>query len=216
MIITIANGSGGSAKSILTDNLAALRALAGHKVIVLDNDPGHTSLSWSSERRLHGHCPPVAARSISGKGLQPELENLSCHYHDILIDTESRDCMGSRSALLAAHVALIAIDLENLAQFNEAVLINRIQIARQTNPDLRILVVMTSTEKFPASMDKARIQNFVQQIPAAQLFPGLLHSTAALHCAFQGGLSVSEYLPADHAAISEMQDLFSEVFAIPG
>lgn len=134
MIITIANESGGATKSILAENLATIRTLAGRKVLLLDNDPQHPCVNWSYERQVKGQHPPVAARSISGKGLQPELENLSYRYHDIVIDTESRDCMGSRSALSAAHVVIIAIDLDRLDHLHDGKLAARIAAVPQRDP----------------------------------------------------------------------------------
>ncbi len=214
MIITIANESGGASKSMLADNLAALRSMAGRKVLLLDNDPQHASVDWSSERAANcgGMYPQVAARSITGKGLQPELENLGYRYNDIVIDTESRDSLGSRSALIAAHVAIIPVDLERLEQLNEEKLLARIETARLFNPRLRILAVIISNEQHPAAEKIAVVRNFVARIPSARLFDTLIHSGSALRQAFQGGLSVCEYQPADPAAISEMKELCSEVF----
>lgn len=213
MIITIANGAGGAAKSILADNLATLRTLAGHKVILFDNDPQLSSLKWSCERRSNGHPVPIVARKISGKGLQPELENLRCHYQDIVIDSASRDCMGSRSALLAAHVAVIAVDLDQLDQLHEEELLTRVENACACNPGLRILVVMTSVQMQPSAEKIALVRNFSQKFKSAQLFSKVIHSGYALQLAYRDGLSISEYLPADHLAVAGMQELFGAVFA---
>lgn len=212
MIITIANESGGASKSMLADNLAALRAIAGRKVLLLDNDPQHASVNWCAERQASGKRPQVAARPISGKGLQPELENLAYRYNDIVIDTESRDSLGSRSALIAAHVAIIPVDLECLEQLNEAKLLARIDTARLFNPGLRILVVAICAEEPPCAEKMAVVRDFVASIPAAQLFHTAIHSGSALRLAFQDGLSVCEYQPADREAISEMKELCSEIF----
>ncbi len=212
MIITVANESGGATKSMLADNLAALRTIGGRKVLLLDNDPQLPSVTWSGERQAGGSHPRVAARSITGKGLQPKLENLAYRYHDIVIDTESRDSLGSRSALIAAHVAIIPIDLDRLEQLHEEKLVARIGAARQFNPRLRILVVITCSEPAPAAEKIAVVKNFVGRIPAAQLFPTLIHSGDALRQAFQEGLSIFECQPADQSAINKMKALCSEVF----
>lgn len=213
MIITIANESGGTTKSILADNLAALRSIAGRKVLLLDNDPQHASVTWSSERSVSGAHPPVAARTVTGKGLQPELENLAYRYNDIVIDTESRDSLGSRSALIAAHVAIIPVDLDRLEQLNEDKLLARIDNARMFNPRLRILVVAMAAEHQPYVHKLAVIREFVAKIPAAVLFPTLIHTGNGLQQAFQDGLAVCEYQPADQTSINEMRELCGEVFA---
>ncbi|HTD06823.1 cobyrinic acid ac-diamide synthase [Undibacterium sp.] len=212
MIVTIANESGGATKSILADNLAALRTMAGRKVLLLDNDPQHPSVNWSCERQVSGNHPPVAARPITGKGLQPELENLAYRYNDIVIDTESRDSLGSRSALTAAHVVIIPVDLDLLEKMNEEKMLARIGTARQFKPRLRILVVITCSEPLPCGQRIAIVRNFASKIAGAQLFPIVIHSGRALRQAFRDGLSICECRSAGQAAISEMQELCSEVF----
>src|SRR5450755_3565443 len=66
MIITIANEKGGAEKSILANNLAALCALDGRNVLLIDADPHESSLTWSNERSAAGIKPKVPARAISG------------------------------------------------------------------------------------------------------------------------------------------------------
>lgn len=82
MIIAIANENDGAEKSMLASSLAALRALDGRKVLLIDADPHKFSLAWSSVRDAAGIRPKVPARAIGGKGLQPELENLIPRYDD--------------------------------------------------------------------------------------------------------------------------------------
>ena len=109
------------------------------------------------------------ARAISAKGLQPELEHLVHCYHDIVIDSEGRDSMGSRSALIAARVLVVPLDgvVDGAAQ---AGLARRIAHARSVNPDLRVLLA-TDTQAAPAHALAA-------QIPAARVV-----SLGQLYCA---------------------------------
>ncbi|MBC3908816.1 hypothetical protein [Undibacterium umbellatum] len=212
MIITIAHGAGSRAKSIVADNLAALRTLSGSKLILLDNDARHASLNWSIMRRYSGTCTPVMARQISGKGMQAELENLRFHYHDIVIDAEARDCMGSRSALLAAHVTILVIDLDQIDQLQEAELSARMQIAQAANPRMRTLIVMSCEDAFPAKEKVLRVRNFVSQLRATELFPHPILCSNGLNQAYEQGLAISEYQAADQEVVYGMTELFSMVF----
>ena len=144
MIIAITDERGGMEKSIVAGRLAASRALAGRKVLLLDADPRQGALAQA--RSLHGagmagstSQPRLMARAISAKGLQPELEHLVHCYHDIVIDSEGRDSMGSRSALVAARVLVVALDgpADSTAQQGLA---RRIAHARSLNPALRVLL----------------------------------------------------------------------------
>ncbi len=212
MIITIAHGAGDCAKSIVADNLAALRTLSGSKLILLDNDARHSSLDWSRARRRTADCTPVTVRRVSGKGMQAELENLGFHYQDIVIDAEARDCMGSRSALQAAHVTILVIALDQLELLQEQELSLRIQLAQAENPRMRTLVVMSCSEVQITADKIARVKEFVSQLNAAELFPYPLFCGGSFHQAYQEGLSVCEYPAAHPMTIKAMWELSSKVF----
>lgn len=158
MIITITDACGGMEKSILAGRLAASRALSGRKVLLLDADPHHASLDHLDSLPAQA---PLVARAISAKGLQPELEHLVNCYHDIVIDTEGRDSMGSRAALVAARVAIIAVDTHHTDDDSQTRLAQRLGYARLLNPELRVLFV--ATDSTPA------IAALVARIPAATL-----------------------------------------------
>ncbi|MBI3731219.1 MAG: hypothetical protein HY254_23185 [Burkholderiales bacterium] len=213
MIITIAHGAGDCAKSIVADNLATLRTQSGSKLILLDNDARHSSLDWSRARRRTADCTPVTVRRVSGKGMQAELENLGFQYQDIVIDAEARDCMGSRSALEAAHVTILVIDLDQLEQLQELELSARIQIAQEENPRMHTLVVMSCRDVQAAADKVSRVKNFVSKLEAAELFPYPLFCGGSFHQAYQDGLSVCEYPAAHPMTIRAMQALSTKVFA---
>ncbi|MFZ6679465.1 hypothetical protein [Undibacterium sp. Tian12W] len=213
MIITIAHGSGDCAKSIVADNLATLRTLSGSKLILLDNDARHSSLDWSRARRRSIDCTPVTVRRVSGKGMQAELENLGFHYQDIVIDAEARDCMGSRSALQAAHVTILVIDLDQLEQLQEHELGTRMQLAQAENTRMRTLVVMSCSDVQAAADKVARVKDFVSKLDSAELFPYPLFCGGSFHQAYQHGLSVCEYPAAHPMTIKAMHVLSGKVFA---
>lgn len=172
MIIAITNQNGGMEKSILADRLAAWRALAGRKVLLLDADPRQVSLGRRRRHAAAGAPPKLAARAVSGKGLQPELEHLSSCYHDIVIDSEGRDSMGSRAALIAARVAILAVEQGGGDAASQARLVERVATARLFNPGLRVLVIAAADEattQEASQWERHNAQALVARIPAARL-----------------------------------------------
>ncbi|HEY8100341.1 MAG TPA: hypothetical protein VIF82_06275 [Burkholderiaceae bacterium] len=214
MIIVIATENGGIEKSILANNMATLRALDGGKVLLIDGDQQRNSFAWGRARYEAGVKPTVTTLAISAKGLQPELENLTPHYSDIVIDAEGRDCMGSRSALITARTALIPIRPDLMDQACEDKLIARISTVRLFNPCLRVLFVITCIGNDPTLQELVNVRSLVAKIPAATLASTVIHDQIVLRSAHSKGLSISEYKPADQCAVTEMRNLYSEVFGL--
>lgn len=212
MILVIATENEGIEKSILANNMATLRAMDACKVLLIDGDQQKISFAWGKARHEAGIKPTVTTLSISAKGLQPELENLSPRYSDIVIDAEGRDCLASRSALIVARTALIPIRPDLTDEVCKEKLIARIASARLFNPCLQVFFVITCVGENPSMEELVSIRSFVAKIPAATLASTIVHEQIALRSANYRGLSIMEYKPADQRAITEMRNLYSEVF----
>jgi chromosome partitioning protein len=62
-------------------------------------------------------------------------------FRDIVIDAQGHDCLGSRSALIAARVAVVPIWPEQCDARVRTRLVRRLEMARLFNPALRVLFV---------------------------------------------------------------------------
>ncbi len=147
MIVAITDVAGSARKSILAAFLSMMQRRSGRQVVLVDNDPQHLSLTLEKNCLDTAKFPRLDVRAISGKGMQPELENLGCRFQDIVIDTESRDSMGTRAALGAAHKVIIVMDSTQLDSVKCDQLIYRLMMARIDNPMLRIVLVLDKTDK---------------------------------------------------------------------
>ena len=102
MLILIGGEKGGAGKTTLATNMAAMRALAGRDVLLIDTDPQGSANSWSQSRDDESITPRVACVQKFGKGLPAEVKDLSKRYQDIIIDAGGRDSVELRSALVVA------------------------------------------------------------------------------------------------------------------
>ncbi len=68
-IILIGGEKGGTGKTTLAVNLAALRALTGRDVLVIDTDIQASASYWAQTRDETGVTPRVACIQKFGKGL---------------------------------------------------------------------------------------------------------------------------------------------------
>jgi chromosome partitioning protein len=210
MIIAIADVAGNARKSILAARLSLMQKQAGRQVVLVDNDPQHLSLTLEKNRIDRTQFPRVDVRAISGKGMQPELENLGCRFQDIVIDTESRDSMGTRAALDAADKAIIVMDGSQLDSVKCDQLISRLMAARVDNPVLRIVLVLDKTDKLVQGA-MARIHHCLTALAPIKLCKLTLSSLA---------LSDTELIPTPGASVcpadqDDLQLLWQEIFATP-
>ena len=101
MIILIGGEKGGTGKTTIATNLAAMRALAGRDVLLIDTDPQGSANYWVQSRDEEKITPRVACIQKFGKGLPAEVKDLAHRYQDIIIDAGGRDSVELRSALVS-------------------------------------------------------------------------------------------------------------------
>ena len=174
MIVTVVSEGVGAAKLALAEHLAALRGLAGRKVLLMDAD-SHPHDSPCAHGTL-----PIAVRAVCGKSVQAELDNLGQRFQDIVVDADGRDCLGSRAALIAARVAVIPAGDLHGDEVRAARLAERIGNARLFNPGLRIVIVPSPGPHQAAGDERTRITAILQRtLPGAELasHPGVLYAT---------------------------------------
>jgi len=167
MIVAIANQ--GTGRSKVADHLAALRSRSGRKVLLLGSTPQ--------------------------KGLQSELEKLQQHYQDIFIDTEGRDTLDSRSALIAARLAVVPVHVDEVDLGSQYKLIDRLNSARMFNPGLRVVFVIIGGATDPDRDEMAAVRAYVSQVMSASLAGTVIHA------------------PAPGTLAADMKALYGEVFA---
>ena len=153
MIVTVVSEGACEAKLVLAERLAARRSQSGRKVLLMDADS-------------QPHARPASpVRSVNGKGVGAELENLGQRFQDIVVDADGRDSQGSRAALIAARVVVVPAENLHGDAARAARLAERIGNARLFNPGLRIVIV-------PADGDCGTAALLHAGLPGAELAAG--------------------------------------------
>jgi chromosome partitioning protein len=210
MIVAITDVAGNARKSILAALLSMKQKQAGRQVVLVDNDPQHLSLTLERNRSDRVQFPRVDVRAISGKGMQPELENLGCRFQDIVIDTESRDSMGTRAALGVADKVIIVMDGAQLDSVKCDQLISRLMMARIDNPVLRIVLVLDKTDKLVQGA-MARVHHCLTALAPIKLCKLTLSSLALSDVGLMSALG-AQACAADQ---DDLQLLWQEIFVKP-
>ena len=109
MILLLGGEKGGTGKTTIATNLAALRAAAGYDVLLIDTDRQGTAAAWCQVRAEDPRLPRIACVQLFGKNVQTGLRDLAGRYREVIIDAGGRDAVELRSALVGADCVYIPI-----------------------------------------------------------------------------------------------------------
>ena len=212
MIILIGGEKGGTGKTTIATNLAAMRALEGRDVLLIDTDPQGSANYWAQSRDDENINPRVACIQKFGKGLPKEVQDLEHRYEDIIIDAGGRDSVELRSSLVVVERAFIPIqpsqfDIWTLNQMDELV-----ETAKAFNPGIRAKVIISRSSTNPSVHESEETGKLLDDFSNMGLADVSIRDRIAYRKAAKDGLAVIELKPKDPKAISEMESLYKEVF----
>ena len=212
MIVLIGGEKGGTGKTTVATNLAAMRALAGRDVLLIDTDQQGSANYWAQSRDEAGVNPRVACVQKFGKGLPVEVKDLAHRYQDIIIDAGGRDSVELRSAMVVANRAYIPIqpsqfDIWTLNRMDEL-----IETAKGFNPDLQAWVIISRSSTNPSVHESDDTMEIMGDFPNLGLAGVSVRDRIAYRKAAKDGMAVCELKPKDPKAVEEMEVLYKEVF----
>lgn len=213
MILLVGGEKGGTGKTTVAVNLAAMRAREGRDVLLVDTDPQGSSSYWTQVRNEAGMSPRVASIQKFGKGVQQELQDLARRYQDIIIDAGGRDSIELRAALVVADLAVVPIqasqfDLWTLDRMNGLV-----EQAKGFNEKLRAMVLITRAPTNPTMNDTKEAAELIADFESVTLAEAVVRDRVSYRRSASGGMGVVEYQPADPKAIAEMEALHAEIYS---
>ena len=86
MIVLLGGEKGGTGKSTMATNLAAIHAINGNDVILVDADKQASSAAWAALRDENGLTPRVPCVQKLGKTLHVEVKELERRYQTVIVD----------------------------------------------------------------------------------------------------------------------------------
>lgn len=212
MIVLVGGEKGGTGKTTLATNLAAMRAALGRDVLLIDTDTQGSASSWSEIRAEEKISPAIACVAKFGQGVREAIRSLATRYDDLVIDAGGRDSVELRQAMLCADVMVIParpsqFDLHAMAAIDRVV-----GDVRGFNTALHALVVINAAPTHPNMADVADMRSIVGDMRHVALTDVVLHDRIAFRRAARDGLAVTEQTPNDTKATAEMLLLYAEVF----
>lgn len=211
-IILIGGEKGGTGKTTLAVNLAALRALQGRDVLLIDTDAQASASYWAQSRDETQTRPRVACIQKFGKGLPAEVRDLARRYQDLIIDAGGRDSLELRAALVVAERVYIPIQPSQFDIWTLGRMDDLAKTAQGFNPELQARVVISRASTNPSVNEVAEARNLLADFEHLSLSSAVVRDRIAYRKAARDGLSVEELKPTDPKAGEEMRALFQEVF----
>ena len=214
MSITVFGGEkGGTGKTTLATNIAAMLALKGRDVLLLDTDKQGTASFWATIREEENIEPRVACVQKFGKGLPAQVRDLAERYDEIIIDAGGRDSMELRYALGVANRAYIPVqpfqfDIWTIRQMDTLV-----EMAKGLNEELTAFIVLNRVATNPAIREDRETREFITQedFQHLTLAESMIRDRIAFRKAARDGLAVSEF-GQDSKAVNEMNQLYEEIY----
>lgn len=213
MMILVDGEKGGTGKTTLAVNLAAMRASKGRDVLLVDTDPQGSASFWAQVRGENEDLARVACVQKFGRGLAAELKDLEKRYQDVIVDAGGRDSIELRSALVTVEAALLPVQASQFDLWTLERLAELVETARSFNPGLRAMTLITRATTHSTSTDTDDARELLEEYPALTPCRGIIRDRVAFRRASAAGQGVVEYA-ADEKATFEMERVHKEVFNV--
>lgn len=212
MIVLLGGEKGGTGKTTLAINLAVLRILEGHDVLLLDADVQGSASFWRAIRDESDSLFRVPAVQKFGNNIHLELAGLADKYEDIIIDTGGRDSQELRSAMLAAHRLFVPLQPSQFDVWALGKMSSLIRDCKGFNPELEAFAVINRASTNPVVSEAEEAREFISELDNIGLAQTIMRDRIAFRRAARDGHAVMELKPSDEKAVAEIKALYEEVF----
>jgi chromosome partitioning protein len=206
MIMAVVNQKGGTSKTTVATNLAALFAGQGADVLLVDADPQQSALEWHRDRPAH--LPHVSVVGLPAPNLHHEIPRLHTKYPVILIDGGGRVTATARATVAVADFLLVPTlasvpDTRSTQRFFQEVVDEVASIRGRISGAILCTMLKTGTSFNLSGHTQIKALGY-------PVLETVLYHRITYQEAIAQGMSVVEY-DAKSKAAEEMRALFREL-----
>jgi len=210
VIVCIGGVKGGSGKSTIAVNLAAIRASKGFDTLLVDTDTQATAADFTVLRENTLGNAGYTCVQLTGIAVRNEIRRLAPKYDDIIIDVAGRDTAGQRAALTVADQLVIPFVPRSFDIWTIAHVTQLLEEMLPANPEL---VAWTFLNKADAQgADNEETTAILGDSPITHNKSVAIANRKAVSHAVSEGLSIMEYKPSNTKAQREMMVLYDQIF----
>lgn len=204
MIYLMGAEKGGVGKSTLAVNLAALLAIYGRDVLLIDTDESADASSWYGLRVEQTELRPVHCVRCSEK-VNLAARDSAARYQDVVIDAGGRESQLLRLAMTVANVMIMPTLASQFDLWSAKKMAGLVDQARTWNPELRAIALINRASTNWASTEARQAAEIIAQYPQLEVAPRTLCERKAYRDCIERGRSVLE-LPGRgaHKAAEEL------------
>ena len=211
MVIIIGSEKGGTGKTTLATNLAAMRAKNGKEVMLLDTDVQKSATFWANTRDTKKISPSVYTVQKQGN-IKTIIDKFKKTFDDIIIDTAGSDSEELRSSLICSDKAYIPIQTSAFDVWTISTMLGIINQVSGLNPKLKSYIILNRASPNPSVNETKDVENILNDLQGIKLSGAIIRERIAFRKAARDGLAVSEIKTPDKKAIEEINKLYKEVY----
>jgi chromosome partitioning protein len=212
MILVCGGIKGGSGKTTMATNLAAMRAGAGKDVLLVDADEQESATIFTAIRkRDQRERPQYTSIILRESQVRAEIDRMRAKYDDVIVDTGGRDTRAQRASLSLADVLLLPFNPRSLDIWTIENVEKLLEDMRTINPQLRAVSFLNRAD--PIGSDNQDSREILSAVSGIE-FAGLtIVNRKAFGKAVALGLSVTELTKPDEKATREIVALYEYLFS---
>lgn len=219
-VILVGGEKGGTSKTTTAVNLAAMAAMAGKQVLLMDTDRQESASIWSatrSEARAEqGAGPDLACVAKTGK-IGFDVVQLKDKFDVTIVDAGGRDSVELRQAIAVCDLMLVPLrpsQFDSWSMNNLAKILREIEEKTERHVDARALFSLCSPNPSVKEVEEGRaylLENYPNDF---KILSATVCERVAFRRAARDGMAVVELTgsAADAKASLEMQAVYKEVF----
>ncbi|GFO73554.1 chromosome partitioning protein [Bathymodiolus japonicus methanotrophic gill symbiont] len=192
--IYIGGNKGGTGKTTLTVNLAALLASQNKDVMIIDADLQKTSTMWNDERsqKLSNDVKEIYSVQKQSGDLSGAIRDLSRRYEYVFLDAAGVDQKNLRYGLITADVFLVPFKPTQFDLNNLFLLQPIIEEALIVNPELNVSAVISMSPTNPRVKEVDEAKDFLSEFPQIKILETFICERSIYHLSASEGLGVTE------------------------